>query len=236
MPIEVNTEVKRPAQEVVEGFRSLLEEYYSIVPGVSDVMNRLNTMSSDIKPLFPGVRLVGVALTVKTSASDLAPVIKSLELVQSGDVIVVDTHNSKDTAFWGEIVTMEAQRKGAVGVILDSGVRDVVELKEMGFPVLCQGIAPNAAGLVGAGYINVPIQCGGAVVNPGDIVIVDDNGVVVVPRDEAEEVLERTRKFLKDEEKVIKRVKAGESLGQILGLDRLGTVAIDHTRTYEEQS
>jgi len=236
MPIEVNTEVKRPAREVVEGFRSLLAEYRSIVPGVSDVMNRLNTMSSDIKPLFPGVRLVGVALTVKTSASDLAPVIKSLELVQSGDIIVVDTHNSKDTAFWGEIVTMEAQRKGAVGVILDSGVRDVVELKEMQFPVLCQGIAPNAAGLVGAGYINVPIQCGGAVVSPGDIVIVDDNGVVVVPRDEAEDVLERTRKFLKDEEKVIKRVQGGESLGQILGIDKLGTTTIDHTRTYDEQS
>jgi regulator of RNase E activity RraA len=235
MPIEVNTEVKRPAQEVVQGFRNLLEEYGSIVPGVSDVMNRLNTMSSDISPLFPGVRLVGVALTVKTSASDLAPVIKSLELVQSGDVIVVDTHNSKDTAFWGEMVTMEAQRKGAVGVILDSGVRDVVELKEMGFPVLCQGIAPNAAGLVGAGYINVPIQCGGAVVNPGDIVIVDDNGVVVVPRDEAGEVLERARKFLKDEEKIIKRIQAGESLGQILGIDRLGTTTIDHTRIYEEQ-
>ena len=110
-----------------------------------------------------------------------------------------------------------------------------MELKEMRFSVLCQGIVPNAGGLVGAGYINVRIECGGAVVNPSDIVIIDDNGVVIVPREEAEAVLERTRKFLKDEEKVIKRVKAGESLGQILGLDKLGTATIDHTRSYEEQ-
>jgi 4-hydroxy-4-methyl-2-oxoglutarate aldolase len=234
MSIEVNTKVKRPSREVVEGFRSLLAEYHSIAPGVSDCMNRLNAMSSDIQPLFPGIRVVGVALTVKTITSDLAPVIKALELIQKGDIIVVDTHNSKDTAFWGEIVCMEAERKGAVGIILDSAVRDVVELREMKFPVLCQGIAPNVASFIGFGYINVPIQCGGAVVNPGDIVIVDDNGVVVVPQDEAEEVLQKTRKFLENEVKVINRVNAGESLGQILGLDKLEAATIDHTKLYDK--
>jgi len=235
MSIEVNREVKRPSREVVEGFRSLLEEYYSITPGVSDVMNRLNAMSSDIKPVFEGIRMVGIALTVKTITSDLAPVIKALELIQSGDIIVVDTHNSKDTAFWGEIVCMEARRKGATGIILDSAVRDVVELREFKFPVLCQGIAPNVASLVGFGYVNVPIQCGGAAVNPGDIVIVDDNGVVVVPQDEAEDVLKKTRRFLENELKVIDRVKAGETLYQILGLDKLEEAVIDSTIVYEKQ-
>lgn len=233
MSIEVNTEVKRPSQKVVEEFRSLLAEYHSIAPGVSDCMNRLNAMSSDIQPLFPGIRVVGVAFTVKTITSDLAPVIKALELIQSGDIIVVDTHNSKDTAFWGEIVAMEAQRKGAVGIILDSAVRDVVELREMKFPVLCQGIAPNVASTIGFGYINVPIQCGGAAVNPGDIIIVDDNGVVVVPQDEAEEILQKTRRFLENEVKIINRVKAGETLYNILGLNKLEATTIDHTKVYE---
>ena len=235
MSIEVNTDVKRPSHEVVEGFRALLEKYHSIAPGVSDCMNRLNAMSSDIKPLFPGIRVVGVALTVKTMAADLAPVIKALELIQKGDIIVVDTHNSKDTAFWGEIVCMEAQQKGAAGIILDSAVRDVVELREMKFPVLCQGIAPNVSATIGFGYINVPIQCGGAAVNPGDIVIVDDNGVVIVPQDEAEEVLQKTRKFLENEVNVINRVEAGETLYNILGLDSLEKGTIDHTRTYDKQ-
>lgn len=235
MSIKVNREVKRPSKEVIEGFRSLLEEYYSITPGVSDVMNRLNAMSPDIKPVFEGIRMVGIALTVKTITSDLAPVIKALELIQSGDIIVVDTHNSKDTAFWGEIVCMEARRKGATGIILDSAVRDVVELREFKFPVLCQGIAPNVASLVGFGYVNVPIQCGGAAVNPSDIVIVDDNGVVVVPQNEAEDVLKKTRRFLENELKVIDRVKAGETLYQILGLDKLEEAVIDSTIVYEKQ-
>ena len=235
MSIVVNRNVKRPPKGVVEGFRYLLQEYHSIVPGVSDVMNRLNAMSSDIKPLFPGIRVVGVALTIKTTSSDLAPVIKALDLIQTDDLLVVDTHNSKNTAFWGEIVAMEAQRKGAVGIILDSAVRDVVELREMKFPVLCQGIAPNVASLVGFGYINVPIQCGGAAVNAGDIVIIDDNGVVVVPQDDAEEVLQKTRRFLENEVKIIERVKAGESLYQILGLDKLEEATIDSTIIYEKQ-
>jgi len=234
MSIEVNTDIKRPPREVVEAFRSLLEEYHSITPGVSDVMNRLNAMSSDIKPLFEGIRVVGVALTVKTITSDLAPVIRALEEVHSGDIMIVDTHNSKDTAFWGELVCMEAQKKGAVGIILDSAVRDVVELRKFKFPVMCQGIAPNVAGIIGFGYVNVPVQCGGAVVNPGDIVIVDDNGVVVVPRDEAEDILQKTRKFLENEVKIIERVKAGETLSEIVGLDKLEEGIIDHTVQYEK--
>jgi regulator of RNase E activity RraA len=234
MSIVVNKQVKKPSPEVVKEFRRLLEEYHSIVPGVSDCMNKLNAMNSDIKPLFPGIRMVGVALTVKTGTSDLAPVIRSLQLVQPDDIIVVDTHGSQNTAFWGEIVAIEAKRNGAVGIILDSAVRDVVELREMKFPVLCRGIAPNVSSTIGFGYINVPVQCGGAAVNPGDVVIVDDNGVVVVPRDEAGEVLEKTKNFLVNEVRVIEKVNGGESLYNILGLDKLESATIDHTRLYDK--
>ncbi|MFH1646087.1 MAG: hypothetical protein ABID71_00120 [Chloroflexota bacterium] len=234
MSIVVNKKFKRPQPEVVKEYRRLLEEYHSIVPGVSDCMNRLNAMSSDIQPLFPEIRMVGVALTVKTGTSDLAPVIRALQLVQPGDIIVVDTHSSKDTAFWGEIVAIEARRNGAVGIILDSAVRDVVELREMKFPVLCRGIAPNVASTIGFGYINVTIQCGGAAVNAGDIIIADDNGVVVVPCDEAEEVLQKTKKFLENEVRVIEKVNAGESLYNIIGLDKLEATTIDHTKLYDK--
>ena len=110
----------------------------------------------------------------------------------------------------------------------------VVELREMKFPVLCRGIAPNVACTIGFGYINVPVQCGGAAVSPGDIVIVDDNGVAVVPQNEAEEVLEKTKKFLVNEARVIEKVNAGESLYNILGLDKLEAATIDHTRLYDK--
>jgi len=115
-------------------------------------------------------------------------------------------------------------------------VRDVVKLREMKFPVLSQGIVLNVASTIGFGYINVTIQCGGATVSPGNIVIVDDNGVVVVPQDEAEDILQKTRKFLENEVKIIdrvKRVKAGETLYQIFGLDKLEEATIDHIRVYE---
>lgn len=220
MSIPVNTNVKRPAKEVVEGFRSLLEEYDEITPGVCDVMNRLYAMGQEIKPLFEGIRVVGVALTIKTIPGDISPVVKALDLIQRDDMLVVDTSNCKNTAFWGESVCMEAQRKGAVGIILDCPVRDVVELRKFKFPVLCQGVCPNAAVLGGFGYINVPIQCGGVVVSAGDIVIVDDDGVVVVPLDEAEDVLRKLRLFLVDEENEIKRIQSGVTIREIIGWDK----------------
>lgn len=232
MSIKVNAAIKRPSKEVVEGFRSLLDEYHEITPGISDVSNRLNAMSSDIKPLFEGIRVVGVALTVKTMPSDNVAVMRVLEVVQSGDMIVVDTNNSKNSGFWGGTICFEVQRKGAVGIILDSAVRDVVELRKLRFPVLCQGIVPNAPGKAGFGYINFPIQCGGIVVNPGDIVIVDDNGVVVVPRDEAEDVLQKTRRFLENEARMVDKIKAGGTLKEIFGLDKFE--AVDNTLIYEK--
>lgn len=236
MTIMVNKQFKRPSNKIVNGFRHLLEKYHSITPSVSDNMNRLNAMSSDIKPLFEGIRLVGVALTVKTLASDNAPLIKALELVKSGDIIVVDTHNSKDTAFWGELVCIEAQMKGAAGIILDCAVRDVLELRELRFPVLCRGITPNGAGKIGFGYINYPIQCGGAAVNPGNIIVIDDNGVVVVPQAQAKEVFEKSSRFLENEAKIVERVKAGESMICILGLDKLEEETIDTAKIYEMQN
>ena len=234
MSIEITTDIKRPSRDVLEGFQNLMEKHHSIAPGVSDCMNRLNAMDTDIKPLFPGIRVVGVALTIKTIASDIAPVIKALEFIRPGDILIVDTHNSKDTAFWGELVAIEAKEKGAVGIVLDAAVRDVVELRAMKFPVLSRGIAPNVAGHVGFGFINVPVQCGGAVVCPGDIIVIDDNGVVVVPCDEAEHVLQKTRKFLKNEEKMTERVKAGETLSSILGMDKLVEPTFDHTQIYDK--
>ena len=101
MSIEVNTRFKRAPKTMLEGWRQLLREYQGVTPEASDVMNRLNAMTSNIRPLYEGIRIVGSALTVKTIEADLAPVIKVLELVRPGDVIVIDTHGTKDSAFWG---------------------------------------------------------------------------------------------------------------------------------------
>lgn len=233
MSIEVNAKIKRAPKAVLDGWRKLLAEYRAVTPEASDVMNRMNAMTSDIKPLYEGIKMVGPAVTVRTIEADLAPVIKVLEVVQPGDIIVIDTHGSRNTAFWGEVVATEAKLKKVQGTITDSAVRDVLQLREMKFPTMAAGIAAKAAALIGFGYINFPIQCGGVVVHPGDVVLVDDNGVVVVPQDEAEDVLEKTRRFLENERKVIDRVRAGEHTGDIVGLQKLGT--LDAAEIYEKQ-
>ena len=231
MAIKINTDVERPSDEVVEGFRKLLEEYHEITPGISDVSNRLNAMHSDIKPLFEGIRVVGVALTIRTMPSDNTAVLRVLEVVQKDDMIVVDTNKSNSLGFWGGTICHEVQQVGAAGIVLDGAIRDVAELRRLRFPVLCTGIVPNAPGKGGFGTINYPIQCGGVVVHPGDIVIIDENGVVVVPRDEAEDVLQKTTRFLDNEARMIALVKAGGSIRDIFGLAKVETV--DNVMLYE---
>ena len=111
MSIEITSDIQRPSNIALKGFQHLLKQYHSIVPSLSDCMNRLNAIKSDLVPIYSGIRAVGVALTVKTTASDIAPVIKALEFIRPGDMLVVDTHNSKNAAFWGEIVAIGAKRR-----------------------------------------------------------------------------------------------------------------------------
>jgi hypothetical protein len=105
----INKNIVRPAMDIVEGFRALLR-YDSITCAISDSMGRLNAMKSDMKPLFEGIRFVGTAVTVKTLASDQAAAFKTIDLCKTGDVVVIDSHGSADTAFWGENMTLSAIR------------------------------------------------------------------------------------------------------------------------------
>jgi 4-hydroxy-4-methyl-2-oxoglutarate aldolase len=159
--------IDRPSAEVVEGFRELLR-YESVTCAISDCMGRFNAMTADMRPLFEGIRFVATAVTVKTLASDLAAAFKAIDLCHPGDVVVIDSHGSVDTAFWGENMAMSAVNRGAVGAVIDGACRDVEEIRRLRFPVICKGIVPNVASISGYGHVNVPIQCAGVPVHPGD--------------------------------------------------------------------
>jgi len=214
----VNESIKRLPSEIVQGFRDLLT-FDSVTCAISDCMGRFNAMTSDMKPLFEGIRLVGTAVTVKTLAADLAAAFKAIDVSQPGDIVVVDSHGSINTAFWGENMTMSAINRGVIAAVIDGACRDVEEIRKIGFPVICKGIVPNVGAIAGYGDVNVSIQCAGVAVSPGDVIVVDGNGVVVVPMAEAAEILKKTQQLLQTEHILQEKIKAGATIGELVKID-----------------
>lgn len=208
--------IERPPEEIVRGFRDLLE-HESPTCAVSDCMGRMGATPSTSGRIAEGVRFVGVA--VKTLASDIAAAFKAIDLCQPGDVI--DSHGSKDTAFWGENMALSAMNRGVVGVVIDGACRDVEEIRRMKFPVISKGVAPNVASVSGYGEVNVPIQCGGVAVHPGDIAMVGENGVIVVPREDSPEILSKARGLLDTEHVLREKIKAGAAIGELVNVDEV---------------
>jgi len=212
--------IDRPSAEVVEGLRELLR-YESVTCAISDCMGRFNAMTADMRPLFEGIRFVATAVTVKTLASDLAAAFKAIDLCHPGDVVVIDSHGSVDTAFWGENMSMSAVNRGVVGAVIDGACRDVEEIRRLRFPVICKGIVPNVASISGYGHVNVPIQCAGVPVHPGDVVVVDGNGVVVVPKEAAPDILTKARQLLATEHVLQEKIRAGATIGELINVDEV---------------
>ena len=212
--------IERPPPAVVAGFKDLLR-YDSVTCAISDCMGRFNAMTSDMRPVFEGIRLVGTAVTVKTLASDLAAAFKAIDVSEPGDVVVIDSHGSANTAFWGENMAMSAINRGVVAAVVDGACRDVEEIRKLGFPVVCKGFVPNVGSISGYGHVNVPVQCAGVAVSPGDLVVVDGNGVVVVPGGESARVLERAQGLLRTEHVLQERIRAGATIGELVDVDQV---------------
>lgn len=210
--------IERPPSGIIEEFRALLR-HDSVTCAISDCMGRFNAMTSEMRPLFEGIRFVGTAVTVKTLASDLAAAFKAIDVSQPGDVVVIDSHGSTNTAFWGENMTMSALNRGVIAAVIDGACRDVEEIRRIGFPVICKGIVPNVAAIAGYGDVNVPIQCAGVTVSPGDVVVADGNGVVVVPLGEATAVLSKAQRLLATESIVQDKIRAGATIGELINVD-----------------
>lgn len=211
----------------VRGFRELLE-YDSVTCAISDCLGRFGAMTGDLRPLFDGIRFAGTAVTARTLASDLAAVFKAIDVSRPGDVVVVDAHGSRDTAFWGENMTISAQNRGVAGAVIDGACRDVVEIRRLKFPLFSKGVVPNVAAIAGYGEVNVRIQCAGQAVASGDIIVADENGVVVVPAASAGDVLVRTRRLLETEHVLQERLKAGATIGELIDVDKVFASTFDY--------
>jgi regulator of RNase E activity RraA len=162
-------------------------------PQISDLMNRLYTVHSTIRPLTdPEMRILGPACTVKVYPGDNLMVHKSLDVAQEGDVIVIDAGASGRTAVLGDLVSTKARHRGVTGFVVDGMIRDLPGIQALGdFPVFARGVTPIGPLHRGPGEINHPVSIGGIVVHAGDVIVGDMNGIVIVPLEVADELVER---------------------------------------------
>ncbi len=185
---------------------SVVEQFREIpTTAISDVLKGMNNINPQVKPLKDEYRIAGRAFTVKTAVGDNLAVLRAIKEAKEGDVIVVDAKGDTYRAIAGDFVVGMMQTMGFEGLVVDGVIRDIVDIKKLNFPVFSKGTTVSSGGKNGPGETNVPISCGGAPVNPGDIIVGDVDGVVVVPKDRAEEVLEKAKeKLAADDEREAK--------------------------------
>ncbi len=216
------------------GNRDLVEQAGQVSPATIGHYIHSGFMSPEIKPLYRNVKVCGPAFTVRAPANDSTLVHKSIDLVQPGDIIVIDRMGDSVHACVGEVVAFAAKEKGVAAIIIDGPATDSCEITEIGIPVFSRGLSAVTTKLLGlAGEINGKIQCGGAIVNPGDLIMADDNGVLVLSPEEAPGLIEKARISEEKEGSTKQRIAAGESLAVITGAEALLDGRI--TRTILEQ-
>jgi RraA family protein len=200
----------RPAEQVIASYRNLMMKTGCLTGNVGDCLGRAAAMDARIKSLAEGMKIVGPALTVRVPPTDNLMVHKALTLIKPGDVLVIEGGGNHSWALLGFLMVSTAQKLGVAGIVADGCVRDAQEIRKSGFPVFSAGLSPNGPFKEGPGEINYPISCGGQVVRPGDIIIADDDGVVVLKQEMAKTVIAEVEKIIEREDQRLREIAAGQ--------------------------
>lgn len=188
---------------------------------LSDALGKTGAMDHDMRCLSAKSRMAGPAMTLRVHTADVLMVAQAVALSPRGSVLVIDGQGELNTALWGQLTTLTARGKGLEGVAVDGAIRDSAAIRREPFPVFARAIVPNAGGAEYPGEINVPIQCGGVVVNPDDWIVGDEDGVVVIPAGRLTAVIEIAERLRAIERKIEAKVRRGKDLATELRYDEL---------------
>lgn len=196
-----------------------LDAWRKLPPAVvSDCMNRTQVMAGAIKPVQPGMRIAAQARTVACMVGDNSALHVAIGLARPGEALVVSAGGFQDTALWGGIMTRAAVKHGIAGLVIDGAVRDVAEIRALGFATFARAVVPAGPHKGFGGIIDGTIACAGCPVQPGDVVLGDDDGVCVVPLARAADIMAASFEKIAQEEKTIADTAKGKLPGQRIGL------------------
>jgi regulator of RNase E activity RraA len=207
-------------EALIKPFREM-DDVYSLSCVVGDSMERDGVMRHDMKPKAADKKIIGPAVTVKLTAGDIVDCLDVFEIAKPGDVVVIDAFGETETSIWGGLMSGLARNAGVVGAVIDGSCRDTDESKMLDFPITAKVSGPRAAHTAYSGRkepieINVPITCGGLIVNPGDLVVADEIGVAVVPYKDLAEVYVRARELADNEIKTREAILNGATVEELL--------------------